>query len=84
LWAQDYHAVEHHPHVHGANLGFTAAAYVDCGGWPPDAADEDVAIVAALSDRRLIRTATLPVTTSARRDARATGGFGDTLRDLAG
>jgi glycosyltransferase involved in cell wall biosynthesis len=84
LWAGGYHAVEHHPHVHGANLGFSAAAYVECGGWPPLATNEDVALVAALSSRRLVRTATLPVVTSARREARAVGGFGDTLRELAG
>jgi glycosyltransferase involved in cell wall biosynthesis len=83
-WASGYHAVEHHPHVHGANLGFCAAAYLESGGWPPLAVHEDVALVAALSHRRLVRTATLPVVTSARRDARAVGGFGDTLSDLAG
>jgi glycosyltransferase involved in cell wall biosynthesis len=84
LWASGYHAVEHHAHIHGANLGFTAAAYVDCGGWPALATNEDVAMVESLAGRRVIRTAALPVATSARRDPRAIGGFGDTLRDLAG
>jgi glycosyltransferase involved in cell wall biosynthesis len=84
LWASGYHAVEHHPHIHGANLGFTATAYVECGGWPALATNEDVAMVESLAGRRVIRTAALPVATSARRDPRAVGGFGDTLRDLAG
>jgi glycosyltransferase involved in cell wall biosynthesis len=83
-WAATYRPVEDHPHVHGANFGCTAAAYVDVGGWPPRATDEDVAMAAALAHRRVIRTASIPVITSARRDPRAPGGFGDTLRSLAG
>jgi glycosyltransferase involved in cell wall biosynthesis len=83
-WLASYHPVEHHPHVHGANLGCSAAAYLDAGGWSPLASDEDVALLAALAHRRVIRTATLPVVTSSRLDPRAAGGFGDALRDLAG
>jgi glycosyltransferase involved in cell wall biosynthesis len=83
-WSASYRPVERHPHVHGANLGCTAEAYLAAGGWPPLAVDEDVALLAALADRRIVRTATLPVVTSARRDPRAVGGFGDTLRALAG
>jgi glycosyltransferase involved in cell wall biosynthesis len=82
-WLASYRHVEHHPHVHGANLGCSAAAYLDAGGWSPLASEEDVALLAALSHRRVIRTATLPVVTSARQDPRAIGGFGDTLRDIA-
>jgi glycosyltransferase involved in cell wall biosynthesis len=84
LWHASYRSVEHHPHVHGANLGCSAAAYLDAGGWAPLETDEDVALLAALAHRKVIRTATLPVVTSARRDPRAVGGFGDTLRELAG
>jgi glycosyltransferase involved in cell wall biosynthesis len=83
-WLASYRHVEHHPHVHGANLGCSAAAYLDAGGWSPLASEEDVALLAALAHRRVVRTATLPVLTSSRRDPRAAGGFGDTLRDLAG
>jgi GT2 family glycosyltransferase len=83
-WLASYRHVEHHPHVHGANLGCSAAAYLDAGGWSPLASDEDVSLLAALAHRRVVRTATLPVVTSSRRDPRAVGGFGDTLRDLAG
>lgn len=82
-WAGDYQATEHHTHIHGANLGFSAAAYADSGGWPPLALHEDVSLVAAMSGRRQIRTATIPVVTSARRAPRAIGGFSDTLNKLA-
>jgi glycosyltransferase involved in cell wall biosynthesis len=84
LWNAGYTSVEDHGHIHGANLGCSAAAYLDAGGWPPLPIDEDVALVKSLAHRRVIRTATHPVITSARRDPRATGGFGDALRALAG
>jgi glycosyltransferase involved in cell wall biosynthesis len=83
-WSAGYQPVEDHAHVHGANLGCSAAAYLDAGGWAPLAIDEDVALVDAMAHRRVIRTASLPVVTSARRDPRAAGGFGDALRALAG
>jgi glycosyltransferase involved in cell wall biosynthesis len=83
-WAASYQPVEDHHHVHGANFGCSAAAYLDAGGWAPLAIDEDVAMVEALSHRRVVRSALFPVVTSARRDPRAAGGFGDTLRALAG
>jgi glycosyltransferase involved in cell wall biosynthesis len=83
-WSASYRAVDGHGHVHGANFGCTAAAYDAVGGWPPLASDEDVALLAALACHRVVRTASIPVLTSSRRDPRATGGFGDTLRGLAG
>lgn len=83
-WTASYQPVEHHPHVHGANLGMTAAAYLGAGGFPPLATGEDVTLVAALSGHRVIRTAAHPVVTSGRREARAVGGFADHLGSLAG
>jgi glycosyltransferase involved in cell wall biosynthesis len=83
-WAAEYDAYEHHRHVHGANLGLTAASYVAAGGWPALQAHEDVALIRSLAQRRVVATATLPVVTSARRAPRAPGGFGDTLNGLAG
>ncbi len=73
-----------HPHVHGANLGLTAAAYLDAGGMPPLPAGEDQALVDRLRARshRVVATGRIPVVTSARRDSRTTGGFADHLRDL--
>lgn len=78
-------AAWHHPHVHGANLGVSAAAYLDAGGFPPLAVGEDRALVQALERRehRILRTAQHPVLTSARLHARARGGFGDHLSALS-
>jgi cellulose synthase/poly-beta-1,6-N-acetylglucosamine synthase-like glycosyltransferase len=74
------------PHVHGANLGFSAAAYVEVGGFKPLAVGEDWALVEAMetAGRRVLRTPDLCVVTSARRDFRAPAGFGRDLRELAG
>jgi glycosyltransferase involved in cell wall biosynthesis len=71
-------------YVHGANLGFRAAAYLRAGGFPALATAEDHALVAALtaSGSRVLRTRALPVVTSARRESRAPDGFGHYLRQL--
>lgn len=73
--------LDDHPHVHGANFGVTALAYGRSGGFLPLAAHEDVALVRALvSDgARIARRLQPVVVTSARRRARASGGFGDYL-----
>ncbi|WP_327111553.1 glycosyltransferase [Streptomyces sp. NBC_01341] len=74
-----------HPHVHGANLGVRAEAYLHCGGYPALATGEDHALVAALlrSGRRVLRTRRFPVLTSARLTARADDGYARDLRRLA-
>jgi glycosyltransferase involved in cell wall biosynthesis len=73
-----------HSHVHGANLGFRASAYLTAGGFPAIATGEDRALVAALtaSGSRVLRTRALPVITSARRESRAPHGFGHYLTEL--
>lgn len=74
-----------HLHVHGANLGLSAAAYLDAGGVPPLALAEDQALVDTLRSRarRLVSTDRIPVITSGRRESRTVGGFADHLRELA-
>jgi hypothetical protein len=74
-----------HLHVHGANLGMSATAYINAGGIPPLALAEDQALVDALRGRarRLVATGRIPVTTSGRRESRTVGGFADHLRALA-
>ena len=73
-----------HPHVHGANLGFRAAAYLRAGGFPAVPTAEDHALVAALTagGSRMLRTRALAVVTSARREARAPHGFSRYLAEL--
>jgi len=80
-----YHGVEGHPHVHGANLGVRGNAYRAAGGFGPVAADEDVALVAALrrGGHRVVSTARAAVATSARAVGRAPAGFSGRLATLA-
>jgi Glycosyl transferase family 2 len=86
LFDQRYRAWQvHHPHVHGANLGFTADAYQAAGGFRPLPTAEDHALVDDLlaAGAPLLRTARLPVVTSARQHARAPRGFAWLLGTLA-
>ena len=71
-----------HVHVHGANLGISAEAYLDAGGVPPLALAEDHALVDTLRSRgsRLVATGRISVATSGRRESRTVGGFADHLR----
>lgn len=80
-FARTYTDADGHRHIHGANLGVSAEAYLRAGGFPPLACSEDVALVQALQDSgaRIAWSAAPRVSTSARIDARARGGFGDTL-----
>lgn len=73
-----------HPHVHGANLGVRADAYLAVGGFRAVAVGEDNALVTALEQAhyRVVASSDAPVTTSARRDPRAPGGFGHFLIGL--
>jgi glycosyltransferase involved in cell wall biosynthesis len=75
-----------HSHVHGANLGFRASAYLKAGGFPAEPTAEDHAFVTALiaCGCRVLHTRALPVVTSARREARAPHGFSRYLADLDG
>ncbi len=84
-YARRYVHADGHRHVHGANLGLSAAAYRAVGGFPALAAHEDVAVVAALEAGgfRIAWAGDLAVTTSARRVARAPDGFARHLRSLA-
>jgi len=73
-----------HPHVHGANLGVNAEAYLAAGGFPPLRTGEDHALVARLTaaGRRILPATDVTVVTSARRVARAPRGFGHLLTTL--
>jgi hypothetical protein len=72
-----------HTHVHGANLGVRADAYLSAGGWSHAQLAEDHCLWRRLQEAgcAVTSSSTLQVKTSARLDARATGGFGTTLRN---
>jgi glycosyltransferase involved in cell wall biosynthesis len=80
-YAQTYNDADGHGHIHGANLGVAAIAYLKAGGFAPLACSEDVAFVQALRDSgaTIAWSAAPRVMTSARRAYRARGGFGETL-----
>ncbi len=70
-----------HPHVHGANLGVRADAYLRAGGWGPKAHAEDHDLwhrLQCAGERRLSDTR-LKVITSGRRVGRAPSGFAAAL-----
>lgn len=73
-----------HGHVHGANLGIRADAYVQVGGFPTIELAEDHALWHALRRAGFTcrSSVAIRVATSARLAGRATGGFADTLREL--
>ena len=83
-YTQAYEARDGHRHIHGANLGVSAAAYVQSGGFEPLACHEDVQLVRNLErcGASIAWSHTPQVITSARLDCRAQGGFGDYLKGL--
>lgn len=73
-----------HGHVHGANLGVRADAYLEVGGLPPVDLAEDHALWNALRKGGFVcrSSVSLRVATSGRLTGRAVGGFADTLHKL--
>ncbi len=84
LWRARHSLEDGHEHVHGANLGFSLAAYRAVGGFPHLPVHEDVELVRALrsSGVRSIAAGGLAAVTSGRRSARAPHGFAAYLDDL--
>jgi len=70
-----------HPHVHGANLGVRADAYLLAGGWKGIDTGEDHDLWGRLiaTAARRASTAAVKVLTSGRRVGRAPRGFADAL-----
>jgi glycosyltransferase involved in cell wall biosynthesis len=71
-----------HSHIHGANLGVRADAYLAVGGWSDLTVSEDHCLWGRLNRRggRFVSSAASVVHTSGRLRGRAIGGFADTLR----
>lgn len=74
-----------HGHVHGANLGFRAEAYLAAGGFPARTVSEDWAFVVAARSAglRVVHATNLPVRTSARPRSRVDAGFAGYLSTLS-
>jgi cellulose synthase/poly-beta-1,6-N-acetylglucosamine synthase-like glycosyltransferase len=70
-----------HSHVHGANLGVRADAYLAVGGWSqmPSAEDHDLWSRLDHEGHMRVSDATLKVITSGRRVGRAPSGFAEAL-----
>ncbi|WP_263357263.1 glycosyltransferase [Acidicapsa ligni] len=75
------HADGTHPHVHGANIGVRADAYLLSGGWPAIESAEDHGLWRRLRDsgHKPLSASKLRVTTSGRKIGRAPHGFADAL-----
>jgi glycosyltransferase involved in cell wall biosynthesis len=80
------HADGTHPHVHGANLGVRADAYLQAGGWQDLSTAEDHDLWRRLRSgrHRRVSDARLCVSTSGRRVGRAPFGFAGTLAEYNG
>jgi glycosyltransferase involved in cell wall biosynthesis len=83
-WRVRHDLGEDHAHVHGANLGFSLAAYVAAGGFLPLPVHEDLRLVASLraTGATVCAMSRITVTTSGRRRGRAPRGFAAYLRLL--
>ncbi len=73
-----------HTHVHGANIGARADAYLRAGGWEARelAEEHDLWRRLRAAGELCVATTTLCVTTSGRGKGRADGGFADLLAGL--
>ena len=71
-----------HNHVHGANFGVRADAYVDAGGWKDIALAEDHCLWNRLRSQgwSIVSSIVSEVMTSGRLEGRAQGGFADLLK----
>jgi glycosyltransferase involved in cell wall biosynthesis len=85
MWLAQHQLRRGHPHVHGANFGIRADVHLSLGGWESVGADEDTGLAqraVSAGTARIVRTASIPVVTSARLVGRAPHGFSSYLRQL--
>jgi cellulose synthase/poly-beta-1,6-N-acetylglucosamine synthase-like glycosyltransferase len=77
--------LERHAHVHGANLGVRADAYLEVGGFPALRSGEDQELVRLLREAELdvVSTRQIEVSTSGRLTGRAPRGFAEFLASIA-
>lgn len=68
-------------HVHGANLGMRASAYLAAGGYSPVGEHEDVDLVNRIEGYTMVATDSCEVVTSGRSVGRTPGGYARYLRE---
>lgn len=83
-WEARHVLEEGHTHVHGANMGYTLAAYRLVGGYSSLGTGEDVLLANRMQDAGVpwCATARTQVVTSGRRIGRVAHGFSSYLREL--
>lgn len=79
-WRATHVAGQPNGHVHGANLGVRASAYLTVGGYDDLCEHEDVGLVARLRDFVTMASDDAEVITSARLSGRTPGGYAGYLR----
>ena len=81
-WTARHNPARPNGHVHGANLGIRASAYIEAGGFRPIVEHEDVELVERLHGLSKIITPanTAEVVTSGRSFGRTPGGYARYLR----
>ncbi|UTT63609.1 glycosyltransferase [Microcella humidisoli] len=84
-WLETHEPGRPNGHVHGANLGVRASAYLTAGGFAPLAEHEDNELVARLvaSGATVVATDRAEVMTSGRTLGRTAGGYAGHLRGIA-
>jgi glycosyltransferase involved in cell wall biosynthesis len=82
-WTASHPAGEPNGHVHGANLGIRASAYLAVDGFHPRVVGEDVDLVGRIASHgfAVVPSGALDVMTSSRVIARAPGGYASWLHD---
>ncbi len=80
-WTATHPAGRPNGHVHGANLGVRASAYLAVDGFRPGAVGEDADLVARVASRgyTVVPSGAVDVMTSSRVTARAPGGYASWL-----
>ncbi|MFX9325355.1 glycosyltransferase family 2 protein, partial [Acinetobacter baumannii] len=75
--------MDHH-HIHGANLSFSAAVYMQVGGFEPVPCHEDVSLINKLIRQccNITWSNLVRVTTSSRLEGRAPEGLSKFLENL--
>lgn len=73
-----------HQHIHGANLSFSADAYLQAGGFEPVSCHEDVSLIKKFITQccKITWSNLVRVTTSSRLNGRAPQGLSDFLKQL--